>query len=984
MKLQKLIIQNFRVFHGIHEFNFKDKSLIILDGPNGHGKSSLFDSIQWCLTGDIQRYRGTNEHNNFNYIINDEAFKNLPVTTKVEIWLGSEDNTDLIKINRSLRETRSSSTTKIYINDVEYRLREGRERIKNILVNTDWLESAVDSTGNIEDVEFARFFSTSQLLSQDQLRGFIQNTNPKDRFRVLENLLGLKKYGTHFNSYLNEINEVLREKITENKKLLDSKRKEHVEVKTNLKNEIDLSHHVGNIPEETLKQQINELISNMPLSSLDTNNFDEINGDSQSILIDVRKKLAKEININEATVLTLKNSLTDLRSLPTDNRTKKDNLNKELKELQHKKSLRLDGLNRCNIKLSDLSLVEQKQKEFHSIVKTIQTYINKKEVLQAQNENICNHALIIDLEKQNIDYKDFKIKYYETQKFLNDLLRVQKIKELEDNFIVMEKQLKDYQLRRQIYEKQRISLTKELHQVKENLGEIKKERESHINDRINELVYEIQQHLINISNQQDCVVCGSTFEHPKDLHKKIRKQIEFAESLRTNIDQKYVEYSSTEKRIEEKYAKVTKEIKDIGENINITQDKINTLNSQIENSKVFILDSNLLNLSRELLQKEIDVSNEFIESYRVTYSLIETLEKGLLEQDSIQKELVVQENHLHNIRLGLGKYANYLDKDSDKLQAKVQAMQNYDLKTSKVLNGLNQQIKQIEKKIQQLEYNLNARENKIQQVMKITPNFNGDLSFLEQTIHGYNEQQRILSELDNSLHLILQQVKVFLSRGELVELKKKENSLRDHITKYKDNIQLFNKLIDDIEDSKRNHTKVQSNLMTTYLLGYSEIIDKLFMQISPHAIYRHVQLVSRDGNLYIIMSKKSPKEEDLSKLSSEELETRFNASLTLSSGQASVLAVCIFLALNQGQNWTKLKFLGIDDPFQNMDDVNAFSFIDVLSQLSLEKQIFISTHSKEFTALMRAKIGVPADKIGYINFQSYSDRSINVETNCSL
>jgi len=984
MRLQKLILQNFRVFHGIHEFNFKDKSLIILDGPNGHGKSSLFDSIQWCLTGDIQRYRGTSEHQNFNYLINSEAFKILPVTMKVEIWLSSVDNTELIKITRSIRETKSSSTTKIYINDEEYNLREGREKIKNILVNTDWIERDVDNAGNIEDIDFARFFSTSQLLSQDQLRAFIQNTNPKERFRVLENLLGLKKYGVHFNTYLNEINEILKGRLVENQKSLDAIQKEYVEVNTNLKNQIESLQLVGNIPEEILKQQINELLSSIPVSLLTIHKIYEINNDSQSHLINIRKNLTKEINKIETDSLNVKNILTDLKTLPTDDETKKEDLNKKLIELQRTKSLRVDGLNRCKIKLSDLSIVEQKQKEFQGISKTIQTLMKKRDTLQIEYQNISNHALMLDLKKENISYNDFKTNYLETQKDFKELQRVQEIKELEDTLINSTDHLKDYKSHKQICEQQATSLKKELQQLEEVLGEIDKARESHINDRINELVYAVQQHILNISTQQDCIVCGSTFEDSDHLNKEIREQIEFAESLRTTIDQKYIEHSSKKKVLEETYAKVTKELKDLAKNMNILQDSINTISSKIENSKVFVSNIDLLNMSKEHLQRKMKKTGLFLETYRITYSLIETLEKSLLEQDVLQKEILNQNNILKNISIGLGKYSKYLDQDQNILQTKKQLMKNYELKASQFLNAINQQITQAENERRQLEYNLNSRQNKIQQIINIIPNFNGDTANLEQTIHYYEEQREFFTDLDNSLKLILQQIKVFLSQEELLDLRKKENSLRNYITECESNNQLFNKLICDIDDSKKNHTTVQSRLMTNYLLGYSEIIDKLFMQISPHAIYRHVHLVSRDGNLYIIMSRKSSKEEDLSQLSNEELEARFNASLTFSSGQASVLAVCIFLALNQGQNWTNLKFLGIDDPFQNMDDVNAFSFIDVLSQLSLEKQIFISTHSKEFTALMRAKVGVSNDKIGYINFQSYSGNNIDFKTNCSL
>lgn len=50
---QKMFIHNFRIFNGLYELDFNNKDLIIISGPNGNGKSTIFDSIQWCLTGKI-------------------------------------------------------------------------------------------------------------------------------------------------------------------------------------------------------------------------------------------------------------------------------------------------------------------------------------------------------------------------------------------------------------------------------------------------------------------------------------------------------------------------------------------------------------------------------------------------------------------------------------------------------------------------------------------------------------------------------------------------------------------------------------------------------------------------------------------------------------------------------------------------------------------------------------------------------------------
>ena len=54
--LEKIHISNFRAFRE-NEFDFENKALILLTAPNGFGKTSLVDAIEWCLTGTIRRLR---------------------------------------------------------------------------------------------------------------------------------------------------------------------------------------------------------------------------------------------------------------------------------------------------------------------------------------------------------------------------------------------------------------------------------------------------------------------------------------------------------------------------------------------------------------------------------------------------------------------------------------------------------------------------------------------------------------------------------------------------------------------------------------------------------------------------------------------------------------------------------------------------------------------------------------------------------------
>lgn len=55
-KISQIEISSFKAFKQIH-LDFSDSSLLTLDGPNGFGKTSIFDAVELLLTGGIKRIR---------------------------------------------------------------------------------------------------------------------------------------------------------------------------------------------------------------------------------------------------------------------------------------------------------------------------------------------------------------------------------------------------------------------------------------------------------------------------------------------------------------------------------------------------------------------------------------------------------------------------------------------------------------------------------------------------------------------------------------------------------------------------------------------------------------------------------------------------------------------------------------------------------------------------------------------------------------
>ena len=101
MKIQGIEAENFKLFTtNFHEIqHIQNAEMIMFNGPNGYGKTSIFDIIEFCLTGEIKRISdysdelaiGKSEKFENKILISDETKKAF-----VKLWL--EDNGQKIEI----------------------------------------------------------------------------------------------------------------------------------------------------------------------------------------------------------------------------------------------------------------------------------------------------------------------------------------------------------------------------------------------------------------------------------------------------------------------------------------------------------------------------------------------------------------------------------------------------------------------------------------------------------------------------------------------------------------------------------------------------------------------------------------------------------------------------------------------------------------------------------------------------------------------
>lgn len=168
--IDRLRIEAFRGFRDPHEFDLS-ASAVIVTGPNGTGKTSFFDALQWVLIGRIERLERLRSRRNVEHIVSQYR-----VGGKAKVELDLSLASGQVTLRRagdqsgSTLELSGPGRTTLFGDDAESELR------RILLPSSELsLQSAL---------------TTSGLMQQDVLRGVLE-AKPDERYRQLSTVLGL-------------------------------------------------------------------------------------------------------------------------------------------------------------------------------------------------------------------------------------------------------------------------------------------------------------------------------------------------------------------------------------------------------------------------------------------------------------------------------------------------------------------------------------------------------------------------------------------------------------------------------------------------------------------------------------------------------------------------------------------------------------------------------------------------------------------------
>lgn len=141
-----------------------------------------------------------------------------------------------------------------------------------------------------------------------------------------------------------------------------------------------------------------------------------------------------------------------------------------------------------------------------------------------------------------------------------------------------------------------------------------------------------------------------------------------------------------------------------------------------------------------------------------------------------------------------------------------------------------------------------------------------------------------------------------------------------------------------------------------------ELINEIYRKIDPHPDFKSVQFKATftdDSPRLDVFVKKT----DDTKL--------LVPNLYFSTAQINILSLSIFLAT--ALNEQKYKCIFIDDPIQSMDNINILSTIDLIRSIvvNYDRQVILSTHDENFYNLLKKKMPAKFFSSRFLELESF-------------
>lgn len=1013
MKIKKINIHAFRLFQD-ESVDFTAKrdanslaNLVAIYAPNGFGKTSFFDSMEFCMTGKIHRL-------DKNVISDDVKEDKKQAGNKSFIH-----NKDLPGEQVALRMEFDDRETveRTCCSDEEYKILEGNGE------NT--------------------FFSNA-ILSQDFFSDFISNKDAKSRFEIftrnfeeteglLEYRRWLKEKRTSLSRQIGSLSSQIKSKLSSiDKKVSEINLDSLFETVNKELSAIDCEDMKVNgsfsdkqLQDVLCKAEINKGKSCTQIDKIKTllsahlklkNSVDGVWGLYQLPQMEAELKQLYKDKAGIDKELSLVNRYKELLQLLESAQKSQADTKQEYEKLQYL----VDTFEEYNKLI--LSITE-KDSEISKLKASIDSILEQKKVflssLLKEQDNLAkrenqDRTLSVSLTELHNRYKKVSLLNQQHDESTKNLtLTISNKEDLEKNltnlrilsgkyhelYAALTERKVDVSDGLYIEEKQRlIDLQAQINSKQQDIDSVNKdiENKTQYQDEIVKLVSYSREMLSKLEGGV-CPLCGYDYHSHEALLDSISSNTIVGKSLEDGARKRDTLVKDVDLLVNKKEQLFTTIIASVDEKIQKNKQEEIGIEQDIEKAKVRI--SELFNIL-DTLQKEfedkysdlkdITEENKRIKLEQAKASNLETLEATRKAIDSINKKISSYEKQTadanEKINLYLSAIANAKSADlfikyvglagkSDVTTADVERWQEQGLEKSNAISQYTVSIDAYKNELADLKSRnvslqsidvLGLKLKELTDSISALQKYKTDVfDYLEQECRIENltrettENEVIAlfeSSLSNSKALLEKEEKKLQAFENLINTIHVLNKF--HANKaLKDEIQgLQTKMEKDVSLKDMCNGEISS--IQTYLENFVnnyfelDLINRLYNTIDPHPDYKEIRFVCdftlKAPRLKILVSNVDEGKENIV------------PNLYFSTAQMNILSFCIFLAKalfakdDQGRD---MDCIFIDDPIQALDDINILSIIDLLRNVafSMNKQIVLTTHDRNFFELLQKK-----------------------------
>ncbi len=1005
-KIKEISINAFRAYEDEQKFNLMHRTsgkvadLVAIYAPNGYGKTSFFDAVEWAVTGTIDR---------------------LNVGTPIKEEVRNVD-THILK-NRGT-EAEFGNVTIISEDDGIFSVNTKKKtgRMKSDFKQGDTVKISSQLATILDEKDT---FCTTNLLAHDKITGFLQNYTAENKTDELTVMWDESNYS----EILKEIIEIYNELEKRKKQLESAIVKEKKELKTftyeNDQNEkvinllLEYENGLNRKFLEDTTFEVEEMLTLFQLfheaSQKEREEKEKECSDSELLLRDFSmyedNKRSISILQKEKAECTKAISIWEKKELI---QVKQDNIEKELKQIlvllgklkefydlvekNNYNILELGRIEKCKIdyqkqqvniheRISKLDKnLQDNKKEIEKLdekkAQLIQSYseFNNNMEKKAKYERLSKKAKYI-LEQRNKRNQTWNLYIEQIDLFLKGRLGIGLLYDIFSNEIFA-----------------KYNLVKKLNDEKQLLNEnniaLENSRKNLVGlyDKIQQLSIKGRNIVIE-QKANECPLC----------HMKYQKH----EVLLDKID------AATQENIE---------LEKIDELIRKNKDRVIEIDAEL---KMLIdnVENEVLVISNEYKEKCF-LETKKIKQLQATIEMWDTIInaagsicsklKDKYQSEEIDISLYEQ---VYNKEMEMEKYRKKINKEINEIQN--------DINTERIKeNELEQNIKSCELKILEIkeesnEINTNQLYIEVKNILKDKEYFDSNYGYVEMKViieiqynqliekkmildkeaEGYHIENMLpkdeyvekLNECQKEINRLQVDTSGYIMRCEKLLGEVKEAELLNEIIKtngmLKENLKSINNRIQEettiivrlngLKEQKMWMVKKQNletdkaalallnkrieklqesrDLVEDYIMNKtneyfnSDIINQIYNKIDPHPTMKHIKFVTQKNNGVLKTHIYTYDESESNKMSPV---------VYLSSAQVNILSLCIFLSKVISEKNTTFNTIFMDDPIQHLDGINLLSFIDVLRTITTDfgRQIVISTHNEQFYKLLKVKM----------------------------